>query len=109
MKKNEIKKIEIKNLIIYILWIYLESMISSFIYLCALIFEKTHLDLITCQKTQCFIYVCVEIDSSYLQDINAWSMMVNLGAMKDLEPFIIWCLQEEDEKKIQFTCGKGVP
>jgi hypothetical protein len=32
-----------------------KSMISSFIYLCAVIFEKTHLDLITCQKTHCLM------------------------------------------------------
>ncbi len=30
-------------------------MILRFVYLCALIFEKTHLDLVTCQKMNCLI------------------------------------------------------
>ncbi len=62
-------------------------MISSFVYLCILLFEKTHLDLITCQRRT----ISFEIDSSYLQDISAWLVMVNWGGMKDLEPFITWC------------------
>jgi hypothetical protein len=40
--------------VMYVLWIYPKSMISSFIYLCTFIFEKTHLDLITCQKDALF-------------------------------------------------------
>jgi len=66
-------------------------MISSFVYLCAWIFEKTHLDLDTCQKTHYFIYGCVETNSSYLQDKSAWLVMANWGAIKDLKPSITWC------------------
>jgi len=35
-------------------------MISSFVYLCTLVFEKTHLDLITCQKTHYLFKVAKE-------------------------------------------------
>jgi hypothetical protein len=45
-------------------------MISSFVYLCALIFEKTHLDLITYQKMHCLIFIFFKISFTLLKIVS---------------------------------------
>jgi hypothetical protein len=97
MKNNEIKKFETKSYYLYSLDLSKVYDFKFHIFVRPN-FWKIHLDLITCQKTHCFIYECVEIDSSYLQDRNASLVMVNWGAMKDVEPFITWCPTRREKK-----------
>jgi hypothetical protein len=76
--------------IIIILWIYSESMISSIVYLCTLIFEKTHLDSITRQKMHCliFIFFKTSIAKSENADRNKRGLKQSLLFSQDFGPEI---------------------
>jgi hypothetical protein len=45
-------------------------MISSFVYLCALIYEKPHLELITCQKMHSLIFSFFKMSLTFFKTIT---------------------------------------